>query len=127
MNEPSDVEAVRLVIENYIEGSRGNGALLRSIFHPEARMTGYFGGNLMVGTPEPFFGMVEDSMTPDLEQAYKAEIRSIEVAGEVATAKLVETGFMGSDFTDFFQLIREEDAGWRIISKTFHQVTAEPA
>ena len=38
----------------------------------------------------------------------------------MATAKLVETGFMGSNFVDFFQLIRV-DGAWKIISKTYHQ------
>ena len=49
-----------------------------------------------------------------------AEIRSIEVIGQSATATLVESGFLGSDFTDFFQLIHD-DVGWWISSKTFHQ------
>jgi len=120
MNGPSEIEAVRNAIERYIEGSSGNVETLRAVFHPEARMTGYFNGNLMLGTPEPFFDMVKSAVTPESTAAYKAEIRSIEVIGQAATATLVESGFLGSDFTDFFQLIRD-DQGWRIISKTFHQ------
>ncbi len=120
MNDPSEIEAVRQVIEEYIEGSKGNVELLRKVFHPDARMTGYFGGTLMLGTPEPFFDAVKGAATPESTAAYKAEIRAIEVVGSVATATLVEAGFLGSDFTDFFQLI-QEDGSWRIISKTFHQ------
>jgi hypothetical protein len=120
MNDASEIEAVRQVIEQYIEGSKGNVEILRAAFHPDARMTGYFGGNMMLGTPEPFFDVVKSAVTPESTAAYKAEIRSIEVAGQAATATLVESGFLGSDFTDFFQLI-QDDQGWRIISKTFHQ------
>ena len=120
MNEPNEIQAVRQVIERYIEGSKGDVETLRAVFHPEARMTGYFGGTLMLGTPEPFFDAVKSAATPEAMAAYEAEIRSIEVVGQVATATLVETGFLGSDFTDFFQLI-QEDGSWRIISKTFHQ------
>ncbi len=123
MNEPSEIEAVRKVIEQYIEGSRGDVETLRAAFHPDARMTGHFGGNLMLGTPDPFFDMVKSAATPESMAAYKAEIQSIEVVGQAATATLVESGFLGSDFTDFFQLICE-DGRWRIISKTFHQEAA---
>ena len=120
MNSPSDIEAVRNVIERYVEGSGGNADMLREVFHPDARMTGYFGGDLMLGTPDPFIDMVKSAVTPEAAVGYKAEIQSIEVRGQAATATLVETGFLGSDFTDFFQLIHD-DQGWRIISKTFHQ------
>jgi len=120
MNDPSEIAAVRQVIEQYIEGSKGNPEILRAAFHPDARMTGHFDGQLMLGTPEPFFDMVKSAVTPESAAVYKAEIRSIEVIGRAATATLVETGFLGSDFTDFFQLIRD-DVGWRIISKTFHK------
>lgn len=120
MNDPSDIQAVREVIERYIEGSKGKVETLRSAFHPDATMTGYLGGNLMLGTPEPFFDVVKSTVTSESAEAYTAEIQSIEVIGRAATATLVESGFLGSDFTDFFQLIHD-DAGWRIISKTFHQ------
>ncbi len=120
MNDPIEIEAVREVIERYIEGSKGDVEILRSAFHPSATMTGYFGGNLMLGTPEPFFDVVKSTVTSESATSYKAEIQSIEVVGRAATATLVESGFLGSDFTDFFQLIHD-DEGWRIISKTFHQ------
>ena len=120
MNDPSEIEAVRAVIERYIEGSKGDVEILRSAFHPDATMTGYLAGNLMLGTPEPFFDVVKSAVTSESASSYKAEIRSIEVVGRAATATLVESGFLGSDFTDFFQLIHD-DEGWRIISKTFHQ------
>ena len=34
MNDPSEIEAVRQVIEQYIEGSKGNVETLRAVFHP---------------------------------------------------------------------------------------------
>ncbi|MCP3982802.1 MAG: nuclear transport factor 2 family protein [bacterium] len=120
MNEPSEIKAVRQVIEQYIEGSKGNLETLRAAFHPDARMTGYLGGTLLLGTPEPFFDAVKSAVTPESTAAYEAEIRSIEVVGQAATATLIEKGFLGSDFTDFFQFICE-NGNWRIISKTFHQ------
>ena len=120
MNDPNEIAAVRKVIEQYVEGSKGNVETLQAIFHSEARMTGYIGADLMVGTPQPFFDAVKSVVTPELATTYKAEIQSIEVVGQAATATLVESGFAGNDYTDFFQLIRQ-DGNWLIISKTFHQ------
>ncbi len=120
MNEPNEIEAVRRVIEQYVEGSQGNLETLKAVFHSDARMTGYLGDTLILGTPQPFFDAVENAATPESLAGYKAEIRSIEVVGHAASVTLVETGFLGSDFTDFFHLIRENGT-WKIISKTFHQ------
>jgi hypothetical protein len=83
-------------------------------------MNGYYAGHLGIGSPEPFFAEVA-KMEPSAPSGnYRAEIESIEVMGDVASARLVETGFLGSDFVDFFQLIRIEGE-WKIISKTYHQ------
>ena len=111
-----DLAAVRTIMDTYVRGSAGDVGLLRSIFHPDALMNGYFQGNLGIGSPEPFFQLVA-AMDPETKDSgYHAQIESIDVVGDVATAKLVETGFMGSNFVDFFQLIRV-DGEWKIISK----------
>ena len=119
-NRVEDVAAVRAVIEQYIEGSSGNASLLRSIFHPDALMSGYFGGHPGIGSPDPFFEEVE-KMDPNAPAGnYRGEIEAVEVIGDVATARLVETDFLGSGFVDFFHLIRL-DGAWKIVSKTYHQ------
>lgn len=115
-----DLAAVRDVIHLYIRGSEGDVELLRSIFHPDALMSGYFQGHLGMGSPEPFFEEVAGMDSSQNDSAYRAEVESIDVTGNVATAKLVETGFLGTNFIDFFHLIRI-DADWKIISKTYHQ------
>lgn len=119
-----DVAAARAVIDLYVQGSSGDAELLKSIFHEDALMNGYFQGQLMVGSPEPFFDEVAKMDPAQPNPGYRGEIESVDVAGEVATVKLVETDFMGSDFIDFFHLIRV-DGKWKIISKTFYQ--AQPS
>ncbi len=121
-NRVEDVGAVRAVLNDYIEGSKGNADLLRSIFHPDAGMNGYFSGHLAIGSPEPFFQEVAkiDASAPSGNG--RTEIESIEVIGNVATATLVEEDFLGSGFVDFFHLIRV-DGDWKIISKTYHQAS----
>ncbi len=121
-NRLEDVASVRSVLDAYVEGSGGDVARLRSVFHPDARMNGYFSGKLGIGSPEPFFSEVAKIEPVASTGKYHAEIESIEVMGDVATATLVETGFMGSDFIDFFHLIRV-DGEWKIISKTFYQAS----
>ena len=118
-----DVAAVREVIQLYVKGSEGDVELLRSIFHPDALMNGYFNGHLGIGSPEPFFTEVARLEGGHASERYAGEIESIDVVGDVATARLVETDFLGSDFVDFFHLIRVEGE-WKIISKTYHQVVA---
>ena len=115
-----DVTAVREVVNLYIRGSAGDVELLRSIFHPDALMNGYFNGHLGIGSPEPFFAEVSNLQGSEPGENYQGEIESIEVIGDVATARLVETDFLGSDFVDFFHLIRIEGE-WKIVSKTYHQ------
>jgi hypothetical protein len=114
----SAAREVRAVIEKYVAGSRdGDVELLRSIFHPSAIMVGYFGGNLMNGSAEPFFQHVKAQGPAG--PGYRAEVTGVEVDGRTASATLVESGFAGFDFVDRFHLV-EESGCWRITSKLFH-------
>jgi len=114
-------EAVRKTIQQYIDGSySGDVEKLRSTFHPKALMSGYLQGQLLIGDPEPFFADMEKN--PSMSETgvpYKAEIESINVAGQVASVTLLETGFFrGMNFTNYFHLLKDEGE-WKIISKTF--------
>ena len=110
-------DQVRAVVEAYIDGSRrGDADLLRSIFHPQAVMMGYLAGNLMSGSPEPFFEHAARGAQPE---SYSGRVGEIRVDGDVATATLHEEGFAELDFVDHFHLLRE-DGTWRITSKVFH-------
>jgi hypothetical protein len=117
----SEVEEVRHVIQQYIDGSySGDVGALRKVFHPKALMAGYLQGKLLIGTPEPFFADIEKH--PSMAESgapFKTKIKSIDVAGQIASVTLVETGFFGTmSFTDYFHLLKEHGE-WKIISKTF--------
>ncbi len=122
MSRTSDIAEVRAVIEKYIEGSgTGNAELLRSIFYKDAVMMGAMGDDRMLGTPDPFFKMVEDAAPlNDSDADYKAEIVDIQVFGEAAIATLSEEGFFGMGFVDSFHLVRIEGE-WQITSKVFNR------
>jgi 4-oxalocrotonate tautomerase len=117
----SEVEVVRQVVQQYIDGSySGSVETLRKVFHPKALMAGYLQGQLVIGTPEPFFADIEKHPSMAENGApYKAEIKSVDVVGQIASVILVETGFFDvMSFTDYFHLLKEHGE-WKIISKTF--------
>ena len=117
----NQVEKVREVLNRYMEGTyTANIPMLEGVFHKEARMVGYLGDQLLIGTPAPFIeDMASQPSMKELGHPYKAEVLDLEVNGGVAKATVHETGFRGSaELVDHFHLLRENDE-WKIISKTF--------
>ena len=124
MSNHTDEEAVKATVRKYIDGTyHADITMLKSTFHEKAIMNGYLGPVLIMADPQPF---VEDiASSPSMEShndPYKAEITSIHVEGNVASAVISETGFRGDTaFVDFFHLIKIDD-NWQIISKLFTTV-----
>ena len=124
MNDHIESEAVRKVIQNYIDGTyMADVNKLKGVFHEKAVMNGYLGPQLILAGPEPF---LEDiGSAPSMESngdPYRAEIESIHIEGSVASVVLSETGFRGeASLVDFFHLIKT-DGEWTIISKAFTTV-----
>ncbi len=92
------IEAVYEVLERYMEGTyTADIPMLESVFHQEARMTGYLGDQLIMGTPAPFLeDMASQASMKEQGQEYRADIRNVEVNGNVASATVHERGFRGS-------------------------------
>ncbi len=107
----------RAVVDAYVTGTRTRDiALLKTIFHGDAVMTGWLGPDLLVGGPEPFYGALEaNEVGPD----YTAEVFAVEEDGSIATAELRETNLLGLAFVNHFQLVRLGDGTWRIAAKLF--------
>lgn len=105
------------VVNAYIEGTRNRDvALLKQVFHDKAVMTGWFGSDLGITGPEPFYNELEQN---EVGQDYTATIVSIEENGSIATAHLDETNLLGVSFSNHFHIIRIADGSWRIISKIY--------
>jgi len=120
----ADTEAVLATMQRYIDGTNdADVTLLRSAFHANAVMTGWMGGHLMEGTPEPFFQHVANTPAPAKQTGapYSGRITEVRVLGNTATATLIEDNLYGVDFVDFFHLSRGRDGQWLIVSKLFHQ------
>ncbi len=120
MSQTGSEAAVRAVVQQYIDGTfEGDADKLAAVFHPQAVMTGYLGPDLLCGAVAPFLDAVRGNPAPRDTGGYTAAITQVEVAGQVATATLSETGLMGTDFVDYFHLVCI-DGAWSIVAKTFH-------
>ena len=113
-------ETPKQTIETLVEACRsGDVELLRSVFSDNALMTGYFGGEFYTGSPQLFYDEVRDNPSPaSTGTEYIGEITSVEEYGDIANVTLQETGFLGANFTNLFQLVCK-DGGWLIYSKLY--------
>ena len=60
MSTVKDYASVRMVIEDYIRGSfTADTALLKRCFHPDALMSGFYCGDLDIGSPQTFYDQLE--------------------------------------------------------------------
>lgn len=117
------LHAVEAVVQSYVNAcARGDVPALRALFHPSAVLSGYVAGELVTGSPEPFFSAVAGNPAPaESGLAYDARIDTVHVDGHIATAVLRETGYLGMDFVNHFQLL-EIDGQWHIVAKLFESL-----
>jgi len=120
MSNAESSRAVEAVIQSYVEAcARGDVMALRALFHPSAILSGYLAGELVTGQPEPFFTAVANNPSPrESGLRYETQIDRVYVDGRIATAELRETGYLGLDFVNHFQLL-EIDGQWHIVAKLF--------
>ena len=119
----SDTDAVRAVVQQYVDGVRGgNMALLTQAFHADAQMYGYFNGQAMNMPIVRFIEIAQGMPAPAASgEDYRATIAAVELSGDAAVATLKEVNYQGADFVDFFTLLHGE-SGWKIVNKTFNQL-----
>lgn len=122
MSNYTELQNVKKVIENYIKGSyEADVDLLKEVFHKDAKMSGHMGGDVLIGTPEPFFQDLQSRPSmKDAKDNYNAEILSINITGGIASAVIYQTGFFGDGcIEDHFHLMKDEGGEWKIVSKIF--------
>lgn len=117
MNRTQGINDVTQVLKQYEEGTRNRDIpLLQSIFHENALMSGYMAGNLMVGSPQPFFDfLAANTVSPE----YSSSIVAVEISGNTASATVYEDQLFDLSFVNNFQLIKTEGK-WLIVAKLFH-------
>ena len=119
INSP-ELGAIAEVVGYYAEGLRlGSVEALQKAFHPQAIMSGYFNGDLMLMPMEGFHDLVRSVPAPvNSGEPFRHEIKNVQVTGSTATVEITEYCFLGHDFKTCFHLI-QVDSRWQIISKLF--------
>ncbi|MEQ8901725.1 MAG: nuclear transport factor 2 family protein [Roseovarius sp.] len=122
MLAPDDAP-IRDTIDRYVEGMRtADVALLRSAFHEHASMFGDFGDDQMAAPIETLFHWAAAELEPGATgDDHRVEIEDVEIAGDVALARVYERDFFGGDAREFFTLVRTSE-GWRITCKSWATV-----
>lgn len=95
-------------------------ALLKNVFHPEARYYTASGGELLHLDMDAYFRIVAARTAPaESGDAYGYQIDAIEFAGPVTALARMRSAMLGKAFTDFLSLVRV-GGEWRIVAKAFH-------
>ena len=117
----SDNPAIRDCVAQYYQSlCTSDPDAVRSVFHPNARITGYLPDGLHEMTVEEFAGFVQSQQpSPDESGADSMlDILSIEVAGDTAAVRIREV-YLGMTFVDTFGML-QVDGQWLIYNKLFH-------
>ena len=117
----SDQDQIKACVERYYESlcaSSSDG--VHSVFHDNARITGYLPDGLHQMTRDEFAEFVAAQQpSPEASGAEKMlEILSCEIAGETAGVRLRES-YLGMVFIDTFAMLKV-DGEWVIYNKLFH-------
>lgn len=113
----SDTASPEAVLDAYTRGTATRDvALLKSIFHPEAVMTGYLGGQHLMGGPEPFYGALEGN---EVGADYTGATVALTTDGDIASGTTEEKNLLGLNFTNHFHLVKQPDGRWLITAKLF--------
>ena len=118
MNDTTnDNEMIKNTLQFYIDGAKsGKGNDMKPAFHSDATIFGYIGNDLFAGPIQKLFDW-NDKNGPATE--LKTKIASIDIVGTIATVRLESDNWTGHKFTDFFTLLKVDNA-WKIMNKVFY-------
>ena len=123
-NFSKDYEAIINTVQQYIEGSRkGKSEIMRSSFHPDATIVGFFGGGLVSGHIKKLFDLIDgNGPAPEIEPSFTG----IDIMETIAVVRLEVRYWSGEvigpdprTMSDLFNLIKT-GSEWKITHKMFH-------
>lgn len=116
LNE-KDFDGVKQAINDYINaGKQGSSDILRPSVYKDAIIYSAPMGKVDGGTMDSLFEFLDGNpAATDMV----AEIVAIDIAGDVAYAKVESDNWLGARYTDMFLLVRDGDK-WKILTKVFH-------
>jgi len=113
----NDINGVKAAINDYINaGKQGKSEILRPSAYKDAIMYSAPNGVVEGGPINSLFEFLDTNpAAPELE----AQITTVDVAGDIAYARVESDKWLGAKYTDMFLLVRDGDK-WKILTKVFH-------
>ena len=112
---------IEKIIKLYFDSMyHSNAKLVKRVFHPAAKITGYVENKLEEMNTNEFAKFVgEQKPSPaDKNDPEMLEIVSIDIAGKTAVA-IVRDDYLGDTYLDTLSLLKV-DTNWLIYNKLFH-------
>ena len=114
-------QAIAKTIQTYFDSMfLSDGDKVHQAFHPNAKITGYMGTNLLEQTVDEFASFVGDQSpsAKDKGESPLLETLYVDISGNTAVAK-VRDGYLGMVFVDTLSLL-QLDGQWVIYNKLFY-------
>ena len=118
----SEFKAVKATVEEYVEAVKAKDhKICKPYFTKGAGCYGLTDGVFNDGDIEALWKVLDEAKNTDVT----GHIDVLHVDGTIAIARLVEDGWEGYDFSDYFVLIKL-GSDWKIITKCWHTVRHKP-
>lgn len=113
----SDYQAVKNTLNKYLEaGKKGKSEIMKQAFHKDAIMYNADNGEINGGGIKLLFDYIDNNpAAPEIE----AEVTSIDIAGNIAYARVESNNWHGARFSDMFLLLKD-NGEWKILTKVFY-------
>jgi Putative lumazine-binding len=119
MADENDLQAIRLVVAEYLKGMiYGQYDRLRGAMHPLCMQAGHYNGQYEFIPRDEFIEAIKQEKKEPDSTAFKFDISMIDVTGDMAIVKVTDDCF-GTTWTDYLTLIKD-DARWQIVMKAFY-------
>ena len=119
--QTAEKDAVRVPLDNYLKGhATGDGEYMKKAFHTEGNLVFIRDGKYTTRSFTEYIAGFTGKPAAD-EDKRKRSIESIDIAGNVATAKII-LDYPSVRFVDYMTLLKI-NGDWKIVNKSFY---AEP-
>lgn len=112
-----DLNGVKQAIDDYINaGKQGRADILRPSVYKDAIIYSAPNGTVSGGSMETLFEFLDGNPAAT---GMRAAITAVDIAGDIAYAKVESDNWHGNRYTDMFLLVRD-GAKWKLLAKVFH-------
>jgi protease I len=120
MDASSELTSIVKTVQSYFDGMHfGDTSRLRSVFHPDACLFGYYHGDFSRMPFEDWMAEVEGMDKPsETGEVFDMAIVAVDVSGPTAQVKAAEL-YAGARYSVYLSLALI-DGNWKVINKLYH-------